>query len=229
MLARTPVGRQAPAFKYDLLTAMGAYALAQPKGSQRLVLRLMTLMTARYNWARDELCVGQREIARLWGVDERTVKREMAKLRAMGWLVLKRAGARGRVAEHGLDTDAILQATRPQWPAIGPDFEIRMTATTQPEAAPKVVALPVKGRVPEPDLSDASEWSVAAAVLHAEEPALYGAWVHPLRRAGRAGGRLTLAAPSRFHAAYVDTHLKARLLRACRGVDEDVHEIVLTV
>ena len=84
MLAKQTVGRSAAAFKYDLLTVMGAFALAQEKGRQRLVLRLMTLVTARYNWARDELAVGQREIARLWQVDERTVKREMAKLRAMG-------------------------------------------------------------------------------------------------------------------------------------------------
>ena len=83
MLAGKLVGRSAAALKYDLLTVMGAYALSQDKGAQRLVLRLMTLVTARYNWKRDQLAVGQREIARLWQVDERTVKREMAKLRGM--------------------------------------------------------------------------------------------------------------------------------------------------
>ena len=60
MLAKKTVGRNAAAFKYDLLTVMGAFGLAQEKGRQRLVLRLMTLVTARYNWARDELAVGQR-------------------------------------------------------------------------------------------------------------------------------------------------------------------------
>lgn len=32
---------------------------------QRLVLRLMSLITTRYNWQRNELTMGQREIARL--------------------------------------------------------------------------------------------------------------------------------------------------------------------
>jgi hypothetical protein len=77
------VGRNAAAHKYDILTAIGTYALSKGKHEQRLVLRLITLITARYNWGRDELAVGQREIARLWSVDERTVKREMAKLRAL--------------------------------------------------------------------------------------------------------------------------------------------------
>jgi hypothetical protein len=82
--------------KYDVLTALGAHALAGGKTQMRLGLRFITLITARYNWARNELAVGQREIARLWSVDERTVKREMAKLRALGWLVVKRQGTRGR-------------------------------------------------------------------------------------------------------------------------------------
>ena len=81
-----PAGHRDAARKYDIITALGAYALARNKHDQRLVLRLITLMTARYNWARNELAVGQREIARLWSVDERTVKREMAKLRGCGWL-----------------------------------------------------------------------------------------------------------------------------------------------
>ncbi len=78
MLSRKPVGQQASVIKYDVLTAVGAFALSQPKGKQVLCQRLMTLITARYNWARNELAVGQREIAHMWNVDERTVKRETA-------------------------------------------------------------------------------------------------------------------------------------------------------
>ena len=76
-----PVGRQAASRKYDLLTALGVHACHGDKHLQRLVLRFMTLIVARYNWQHDDLSVGQREIAALWAVDERTVKREMAKLR----------------------------------------------------------------------------------------------------------------------------------------------------
>ena len=79
-----PVGREAASRKYDILSALMAFALAQDKHVQRQVLRIMALITTRYNWQRDELTMGQGEIAKLWSVDERTVKREMAKLRALG-------------------------------------------------------------------------------------------------------------------------------------------------
>lgn len=220
-----PVGRGASARKYDIITALGAHALAQGKHDQRRILRLMTLITARYNWARDELAVGQREIARLWSVDERTVKREMALLRARGWLVVKRQGARGRVTEYGLNLELMLNDTAGQWAAVGSDFELRMGQ----EEEPKVVAMPIKGNVQAPDLSSGTEWALAQAILHGEDAGLYASWIAGLQRTGRAGGCLTLHAPSRFHGAYVQTHLERRILSACRAVDSDVIEIRITV
>jgi len=44
------------------------------------MLRLISVVTARYNWRNDELSIGQRDMARLWAVNERTVKREMKRL-----------------------------------------------------------------------------------------------------------------------------------------------------
>lgn len=219
-------GRNATAQKYDILTALGTYALSCEKHQQRLVLRLMTLVTARYNWARNELAVGQREIARLWSVDERTVKREMAKLRAMGWLVVQRQGARGRVTQYGMSIDHILDTTRDVWPKVGPDFDMRMQGDPEPE---KVVPIRVKGHVPAPEISGGSEWALARALLHAEDQGLYGSWFHALARFDRAGGRLVLRAPSRFHAAYIQTHLAARLLAAVQAVDSDVSEIAVVL
>ena len=140
-------GAQAASRKYDLITALGAFALAQGKPQQRLVLRLITLLTARYNWIRDELCVGQREIASLWACDERTVKREMAKLRELGWLVVRRQGARGRVSQYRLDIGRMLDGTRAQWPAIGPDFVRRLDP---PDPAPAAVAAMPSSVVPFP-------------------------------------------------------------------------------
>jgi DNA-binding transcriptional MocR family regulator len=176
------------------------------------------LLTARYNWARDELSIGQREIARLWSCTERTVKREMAKLRGLGWLVVKRQGARGRVTTYGLDTAAMLTATKAIWPEIGSDFVIRLEGAP----SPSVVPFPVKGAVPAPDLADATEWGLARNILYQQDAGRYGAWLQALQRIGRAGGRLTLKAPSRFHAAYVQTHLTGAVLHACQTVDEAV-------
>ncbi|MEL7107322.1 MAG: DnaA N-terminal domain-containing protein [Pseudomonadota bacterium] len=217
-------GRYSAAIKYDILTAVGALALSQGKHDQRRSLRFLTLVTARYNWPRNRLAVGQREIAALWHCDERTVKREMAQLRAMGWLVLKRQGRRGHVAEYGLDIDKIQSTTRPVWAAIGPDFTLRQEGL--PDG--NVVPLTPRADIPAPDLTSADEWGLTAALIHREDPASYAAWIRPLRRVGRSGGRLTLAAPSRFHAAYVETHLKSRLIAAAQTVDADIDDIALT-
>lgn len=212
--------------KYDVLTALGAHALAGGKTQMRLGLRFITLITARYNWARNELAVGQREIARLWSVDERTVKREMAKLRALGWLVVKRQGTRGRVTEYRIDLPQVLEATRGEWTHVGPDFDLRMQGAPEPGT---VIPLPIKGSVPPPSLDDACEWSLAQTLLHTEDPGLYGSWLHALERSDRAGGRLTLRAPSRFHGAYVQTHLLTRILAACRTVDASISEVAIRV
>ncbi|MEM9551161.1 MAG: hypothetical protein AAGA05_08305 [Pseudomonadota bacterium] len=223
MRATKPVGRGAASRKYDILTALGAHALSLGKSDQRRALRLITLVTARYNWARDELAVGQREIARLWSCDERTVKREMAWLRGQGWLVVRRQGARGRVTEYGLDIDRIFDVTRGSWAAVGPDFELRLDGQG---ALPDVVPFPRAGaEVPPPDPGAGTEWALAQTILHSEDPGAYGAWMRALDRDSRAGGRLVLRAPSRFHAVYVQTHLNRRILAACQAVDESVTEV----
>ena len=226
MLARKPSGRGASTLKYDLLTAMGSFALSQRKGPQLLVFRLLTLITARYNWQRDHLSVGQREIAKLWDVDERTVKREMAKLRSMGWLTLKRQGVRGRVSEYGLSIQRILEDTEPSWVAVGPDFVHRLNR--EEEVSSNVVRLGARKPAPEPDTSDGFEWSLAKSVLHKEDAATYSSWIGALERKERAGGLLTIRAPSRFHATYVHTHLKARILAACKDVDATVRGVAIT-
>lgn len=219
-----PAGRNASVRKYDLLTALGAFALSRPPAEQRRTLRLMTLITARYNWAHDELSIGQREIARLWCCTERTVKRDFAALRARAWLTLKRQGARGHVSVYGLNLDRIMADTAALWPSIGPDFQTRAEQATNP-APTNVVALPPRALSQAPDAGQGQEWDLARMALHAADAALYGAWVEALRREGRAGGRLILRAPSRFHASYVATHLSGRILSVCQDVDSSVNSI----
>ncbi len=222
MQVSQPVGRDAATKKYDILSALMAHGLAQDKHRQRLVMRLLSLITTRYNWARNELSMGQKEIARLWCVDERTVKREMAKLRAMEWLLVKRAAVRGRVSLYGLDLERILLDTRPQWENIGPDFIARMemTHSAEPDSGGNVVPFkPVAAPVGE------GLWAAAQRQLHTEDSATYGAWFQSLVEAERDGGTVQLAAPSRFHATYVSTHLQARLLTALRRADASVSDV----
>lgn len=213
-----PVGREAAAKKYDILSALMAHALAGDQHRQRLVLRLMALITTRYNWQRNELTVGQREIARLWCVDERTVKRDMARLRGLGWVEVKRQGARGRVSVLGLDLERIMLDTRPEWSHIGEDFVERVGGPLPQDR--KVVPFRRPETVPAEGI-----WGAACGLLVQEDPALFDAWLAGLRDGGVADGCLTLIAPTRFHATYVRTHLAARVETALRRTDGSVTRI----
>lgn len=205
MLMKKAVGRGSSTRKYDLLTVLSVYAMAQDKTAQRQVLRLISLITARYNWQADVLSVGQAEIAKMWSVDVRTVKREIAAIRARGWLVEKRAAARGRVAVHGLDLNRILEDTRPVWDNVGPDLVSRLSQP--PEAAPVGNVIPFRpAQVPD----DGSLWSSIAAQLNEEDPAIYRAWFATLE-ARIDSGVLILTAPSGFHQSYVRSHFYDRI------------------
>jgi hypothetical protein len=226
MLASKPVGRDAAAKKYDILSAMMAFALAREKHTQRLIMRLMSLITTRYNWQRDELSMGQREIAKLWSVDERTVKREMAKLKSKGWLQVKRAGVRGRVTLYGLNLDLLLEETKTDWPKIGPDFVERLGAMTGIAAqnVHKSNIVPFAVNVKSP-VDDGTIWAAAAGILFAQDATCFAAWFQQLHEAGRDGQCLILTAPTRFHATYVETHLKDSLLRAIGRVDPAIRTV----
>ena len=226
MLASRPAGRDAATKKYDILSALMAYALAREKHTQKLILRLMSLITTRYNWQRDELSMGQKEIAKLWSVDERTVKREMAKLKSKGWLSVKRAGARGRVTLYGFDLDLVLKETQPEWQKIGPDFVTRLTDmsgfTAQNMHETNVV--PFAANIPAP-INDGTIWATAAGVLYERDSTIFAAWFQQLQEADREGQSLTLIAPTKFHATYVETHLSELLLRAISSVDPSIQAV----
>lgn len=221
------VGREAAAKKYDLLSAMMAHGLAADKHRQRLVLRLMALITSRYNWQRDELTIGQREIARLWCVDERTVKREMAKLRVLGWIEIKQQGARGRVSVLGLNLDRIMLDTRPEWANIGPDFVERVGGASAAPPEPSNVVPLRRAETGAETAAAGGPWGRAQARLAAEDRALFDAWFSGLADAGVMGDCLTLVAPTRFHANYVQTHLIERLRVALRRCDAGIDRVVL--
>lgn len=212
------VGRNAGVMKYDLLSALGAHACAGDKFRQRLVLRLITLIVARYNWIADELTVGQREMAALWDIDERSVKRDLAKLREMGWLVQKRPAARGRVAVHGLDLAAILRATEADWPRIGPDFVARMATPEASPAPSNVISFPA----PPAPQGEEGLWLRLQSLLHREDPNAYGTWFAALDCRGTEEGVLKLAAPSRFHADYLRSNHLHRLERLARSADRAI-------
>ncbi len=223
MRAYKPVGRQASVVKYDLLSALGVYALARDKHVQKRVLRFTALLTARYNWQKDELSIGRTEIARLWSVDERTVKRELARFRTMGWLHVKRPAARGRVTVYSIDLDSVLTDTKGDWPRVGPDLVARMEARAPEAEADNVVPFQ-QGSILAPPQGE-TLWDQVSAELHARDAGQYATWFQRLTESAREGNRVTLLAPSRFVADYVTTHLAAPLLAAYSAIDPTIRDI----
>lgn len=223
MLATRPLGQGAASKKYDVITALGAYACADNKFQQKLILRFITLITARYNWQRDELSMGRADIARLWKVNERTVKRELAKLKTAGWLMIKRPSARGRVTVYSIDWTQVLGATQECWKNVGPDFEQRMCGQDipdRPEPDRTVVQFPSPS-------GGETDWDRALLILHRENPMLHANWLAAVRVTGQSGGVLELEAPTAFHAQYLNTHAMDHLRRAVSRVTASVHRIVI--
>lgn len=210
---KTLAGPGVSAQKYDVLTALGTFALAADRSTQRRVLRLITLITARYNWRLRELTVGRKEIARLWSVDERTVKREIGALKSLGFIEVKRPGARGRVTAYAVNLDRIMAASQPDWTRVGPDFAERM-AIMAGQGGEQAVAERTVIPFPAADADDVSEWAMAKLLLKQADRARFSAWFAPLVRDSFDGETLVLRAPSAFHAEYIETHLIGEAIRA---------------
>ena len=199
-------GANASVLKYDILTALLAFGLHDEAAGARLAPRLAVLITARFNWQSETLIVGQKEIARLWGVTERTAKREIALMRARGWLIVRRPAARGRVTEHGIDLARLLADTRPVWDAVGPDFAARLS---HGDTAPDNVVPFVRAEAP-----------VADGTLWARFPSGSGTGPDAARvvvrqpRRGRAGGGTGDAGGAvEVRRGYVATHFSTRSWR----------------
>lgn len=220
-------GPGASAIKYDILTALLTTAAQEDGLRSRLALRLSLIITARFNWRSGVFNIGLTELARLWGVTERTVKRDMAQLRSIGWIRLDRAAARGRVAQYGIDLNKVLKDTMVHWPAVGPDFVARMTGASTPVQEPDNV-VPLHHAAASTPVEDGTIWPQVAALLRVQDETIYAAWFADLTVMESTAECLTLAAPSPFVARYVSTHFRARLTLAATTIDRAVRDVRIT-
>ena len=217
------MGPDASVVKYDLLTALSVAGLAGSAGFATSLMRLIALITARYNWRDDEFCVGQKEMARLWSVDERTVKRQIKRLIEADILVCKRPGVRGRVGAYRLNYGTIARLSAPTWGQVGPDFQHRMQARYGGAEDTKVVRLENYAQ-PAQQTPD-TPFKRAMATLRAEDPALFDAWFRRLGFIRAEGGIVHLSCTSAFIQRYIETHLLQRLINAIRAEFGPVSEL----
>ena len=220
-------GPKAGVVKYDILTALLTLGLHDKGIDGRLSQRLALLITARFNWQSETFCVGLREIARMWSVTERTAKRELALMRARGWISVHRAAARGRVAEHRVHLTAVLDATRLCWALVGSDFVARMGQGPDEKPASENVVPFAKAGVAAPQ-NDGTVWAAASRVIFDSDPVVHAAWFAKLTEVARDGARLELAAPSAFAARYIETHYAGRVLAAVTACDPSITTVRVT-
>lgn len=118
----------APVVKYDVLAAVSCAGLARTGISKDLAHRLTLLILARFNWNTGEISCGNQQLADMWAVDLRRVKRIMAELKELGVIHVARLGCRGRVTSYRLSLDAIARLTRAAWHRLGADIVARLDA-----------------------------------------------------------------------------------------------------
>lgn len=226
MEAQRLTGPGAGVVKYDVVTSLAVAGLNGSSGWQTSMMRLITLITARYNWQSDELTVGQREMARMWSVNERTVKREMKRLTGAGLLICRRPGVRGRVGAYRLNLRRIAEMSQPVWTRVGSDFDARMRQRHGVDEV-KVVPIASYARDPAP-VAPAGQgpWARAMSRLAQSDPGLFQAWFSRLNCIGHEGAILRLSAPSRFIQRYIETHLIRLLVEAVEAELGPIDQIV---
>jgi hypothetical protein len=233
-------GQGAGSRKYDVLTALATAGLSGSSGEATSALRLIAVITARYDWSRDSVAIGQEELARLWGTSLRTAKRETKRLTTTGVLVCLAPGVRGRVGVYRLDPAALRRLTERAWPRVGADFADRMAAQlgVEPPASP-VRSETARhgdhpagnggGEEPEPatEVGGGAAWIRVQRRLLALDPAAHAAWYSRLSFRCQEGQGVRIRAPSRFTASYVETHLAIPLGRAVAEVFGETAKVVL--
>ena len=205
------VGPKAGSLKYDILTALTVFGLHGTPTEQTSMIRLCAMITARYNWRLDEVTIGQEELARLWKVNNRTVKREMKRLMGCGALLCLRPGVRGRVGAYRLNMPRIYSMTRHVWPEIGSDFEARLSEIAGERTVVRV------NFSPEPDTADTGTWGAARRKLRQLDPGAYESWFAKLAQERCDERALVLRAPNSFVARYIEVHLAKQLAEAVRS------------
>lgn len=229
MAAINAVGPKASSIKYDIISAMLAHGLSQNKQTQRRVMRLLLLVTARYNWRNNDLTIGHKEIAKLWSVDPRTVKREMALFKDLGWIKVKRQGARGRVGSYQICVDALMTLSQPTWSCVGPDFETRaMALLGDVIPKPKVVQVDF-GADRKNKTLPTGKWRDVCDALEARHPEIYINWFSRLSFVASDGDHCILRAPSRFVARYIETHFGGILMAELRQVFLSARRLTIQV
>lgn len=222
--------KMSASLKYDILSALAVAALSQKDRTRIDYFRLIALITSRYDWLRGEVSIGHSQLAELWSIDVRSVKRQIAYYADAGLMKKSRAGVRGRVTVYEIDLLKLIATTRPTLAKIGPDLEERLEqfcgAAAQSDSAQESAEKKALGeinpdRVSEPSSegallrpassSDGEDARILSAVRCALSPSAFERWFKDVTIRKVSSGAIEFLFPTKFTADYVERTFEKQL------------------
>jgi hypothetical protein len=182
------------------------------------------------------------QLALLWSVDLRRVKRIITELREIGILAVKRAGRKGLVTVYSLDLARIAEITRPFWHVLGADIAARLdavfpteraTVEATEEAQSTIELSAERGRIQSNivKIEDARRQRVdpvRQAIAREMEPPAFDRWIRPLGHERR-NDSFVFTASSSFMASYVERQFGHKIERAIRQLFPEIRRVAFAV
>lgn len=221
--------KMSASLKYDVLSALAVAALSQKDRTRIDYFRLIALITSRYDWLRGEVSIGHSQLAELWSIDVRSVKRQVAYYADAGLMRKSRAGVRGRVTVYEIDILKLIETTRPTFAKIGPDLEERLdqfygaavqSETAQDSAETKTLGEINRDRVGatssdsallRPANVDREDGRIRSALRCALSPSVFERWFKDVTIRKASSGAIEFLFPTKFTADYVERTFEKQL------------------
>lgn len=221
--------KMSASLKYDVLSALAVAALSQKDRTRIDYFRLIALITSRYDWLRGEVSIGHSQLAELWSIDVRSVKRQVAYYADAGLMKKSRAGVRGRVTVYEIDLLKLIETTRPTFAKIGPDLEERLdqfygaavqSETAQDSAETKTLGEINRDRVGatssdsallRPANVDREDGRILSALRCALSPSVFERWFKDVTIRKASSGAIEFLFPTKFTADYVERTFEKQL------------------
>jgi hypothetical protein len=221
--------KMSASLKYDVLSALAVAALSQKDRTRIDYFRLIALITSRYDWLRGEVSIGHSQLAELWSIDVRSVKRQIACYADAGLMKKSRAGVRGRVTVYEIDILKLIETTRPMFAKIGPDLEERLDqfygAAVQSETAQDSAETKTLGEINRdpvgatssnsallrPANVDREDGHILSALRCALSPSVFERWFKDVTIHKVSSGAIEFLFPTKFTADYVERTFEKQL------------------
>jgi len=214
-------GPNAAVAKYDVISALTCVALTGGRSQQTIIMRLINLITCRYNWRKNELSIGSEEVAELTFTSQRTAKRTLKALTDQRFLIVRLQGRKGRVTKYGLGLSAIFQAAAPHAKPKYHQFSERIdavplgTSISDPAIDFTVEAQPCQG------------WTAICTDIADKSQPLYVNWFADMVGTVK-NGELTVACKTNFIQNYARTKLLSNIYGSANAVGIKLTKVEFT-